>query len=60
MFKAFSPTLFLIFSNDLSKNILRSLVNIYTDTTTVYVYTSKSQDYQCLAADHFSDQALTA
>lgn len=35
------PTLFLLYINDLPKNISQTLVNIYADDTTVYKCTSK-------------------
>ena len=47
------PTLFLIFINDLPKNTLKSLVNIYADDTTVYGSTSETADDQSLA-EHLS------
>lgn len=44
-------TLLLLFVNNLSKNILRSLVNISADHTMVYGQTSNYLDDPCLAAD---------
>lgn len=43
---------------NLPSNIIKSLVNIYVDNTT-YGSTSKNQDYRTLAADLFSEEALT-
>lgn len=47
------PTLFLTCINNLSKNIVKSLLNIYADNTTVYECTH-------LAAAHSSDLSHTA
>lgn len=45
------PTHFLLYINNLPRIILRTFVDIYTDDTTVYRYTYKIVDDQCLAAD---------
>lgn len=37
------PTLFQLFINDLPRNILKSLVSIYAEDTSVYGHTSKNQ-----------------
>lgn len=41
-------TLFRFYINDLPKNTLRFLVNIYVDNTSVYGCSSKHLDDQCL------------
>lgn len=54
-------TLFLLFINQKSKNILWSLVNIYVDDRTVYRCTfSQNLDDQNLAANLTSDLDLVA
>lgn len=53
------PTLFLLYINDLPKNIFRSLINVYSDDNMMYGCTSKYLDDQCLAADLYSDLTLT-
>lgn len=55
-----SPTLFLFYINNLPKNILRLLVNIYVDDTTFCGCTCQNLDDWSWAADLFSDQVLTA
>lgn len=45
--------------NNLPRNILRSLVNNYTDDTTVYECTFKNQDNQSLESNLPSNLALT-
>ena len=49
------PTLFLLFINDLPDHIIKSLVSVYADDTTLYGRTSKIQDEESLAADLSSD-----
>ncbi len=51
------PTLFMLFINDLSNHIIKSLVSVYADDTTLYGRTSKSKvhDEECLATDISSD-----
>ena len=49
------PTLFLLFINDLPKHIIKSLVSVYADDTTLYGRTSKAHDEESLAADLSSD-----
>lgn len=53
------PNLFLHYINDLAKNTLRHLVNMYPDDSTVYGCTYKYLDNQCLSADLSSDLTLT-
>ena len=49
------PTLFLLFINDLPNHIIRSLVSVYADDTTLYGRTSKDQNDESLASDLSSD-----
>ena len=49
------PTLFLLFINDLPNHIIKSLVSVYADDTTLYGRTSKIQDEESLATDLSSD-----
>lgn len=51
--------LLMIFINDLRKNILNSLVNVYANDMTIYVCTSKTLSGQTLATDLSSDHAKT-
>lgn len=53
-------TFFLLYINDHSKNILRSLVNIYSDETTACGCTARSIVDQNLATNVSSNLALTA
>lgn len=53
----FVPTLYLLYINDLSRNILRSLVNIYADD--IDSWSSKNLDNQSLASDLSPGLALT-
>lgn len=55
-----SPTMFLLYINNVAKNILSSLVNIYAADNTVYGCTSKNLGGQCLTGDISSGQDLTA
>lgn len=43
--------IYIIYINDLCKNILQPLVNIYTDETTVYRWNSENLGDQFLAAE---------
>lgn len=49
------PPSFLLYINDMRKNIIRSLVNIYADGTAVYGYNFKYRDDKSLADDLSSD-----
>ena len=49
------PTLFLLFINDLPNHIIKSLVSVYADDTTLYSHTSKIHDEESLASDLSSD-----
>lgn len=53
-------TQFLFDINDLPRNIVRSLVDIYADDTTLYGCISRNQDKKSLVADLSSDRSLTA
>lgn len=55
-----SPIMFLLYINNVPKNILSSLVNIYAAGSTVYACTSKNLGGQCLAGDISSGWDLTA
>lgn len=50
---------FWFFVNDLPWTIFISLMNINSDDTTVYGYTSKNQEDWCLIDDLFFEQVLT-
>lgn len=54
----FSSTLFLIYINDPPNDILSSLLNIDTDESAVYRWSSKYRDDQRQTADLSSDVAL--
>lgn len=51
------PNYFLIFINDLCKNILNSFVNIYSSDMNIYVRTYKTLNGQTMATDLSSDHA---
>lgn len=50
-----SPTFFLLFINDLPRNILISLVIIYADDIKYYKDISKNKNNRRLVADLYSD-----
>lgn len=54
-----SHILYLLYINDLPKNILRSVVNIYAVDITVYGCFAKYLDDKYLAADLSSDLTFT-
>lgn len=54
------PATFLHYINSLTKKILKSLVNIDTDDTSVYGYTSQNLNDHSLEADLSSHLSVTA
>lgn len=54
------PNIFLFYIDDMSKNILRYLMNIYADDAMAYGKNSQDLNVQKLALDLSADLVLTA